>query len=141
MCVNKDGKEDGMDTPGFASPIRVYSESLQQMRRSNDVIARYVLLVDSMCVPRHKSGTSYVKRVTLPLRLSIKKKTSYYFRLQNYGSNSGFVEVDRDLYYFCYHQSRHEVLESPWEFHNNPSLNGSEGHFSRSERSEKGKSV
>ena len=37
MCVKKDGKEDGMDTPGFASPIRVHSENLQQMRKSNDI--------------------------------------------------------------------------------------------------------
>ena len=38
VCVDKDGKEDRMDAPGFASPIRAYKENLCQMRKSNDPI-------------------------------------------------------------------------------------------------------
>ena len=36
MCVIKDRKEDGMDAPGLASPIRAYRQNLCQMRKSND---------------------------------------------------------------------------------------------------------
>ena len=36
MCFDKDGKEDGMDAPGFASPIRAYKQNLCQMRKSNE---------------------------------------------------------------------------------------------------------
>ena len=50
MCVNKDGKEDGMDTPGFASPIRVYSENLKQMRKSNDPSDTEPTYLDSLGV-------------------------------------------------------------------------------------------
>ena len=50
MCVKKDGKEDGMDTPGFASPIRVYSENLQQMRKSNDISDTEPTYLDSLGV-------------------------------------------------------------------------------------------
>ena len=50
VCVNKDGKEDGMDTPGFASPIRVYSESRQQMRKSNDISDTEPTYLDSLGV-------------------------------------------------------------------------------------------
>ena len=35
-CVEKDRKENGMDAPGFASPIRAYRRNLCQMRKSND---------------------------------------------------------------------------------------------------------
>ena len=50
MWVKMDGKEDGMDTPGFASPIRVYSESLQQMRKSNDISDTEPTYLDSLGV-------------------------------------------------------------------------------------------
>ena len=50
MCMNKDGKEDGMDTPGFASPIRVYSENLKQMRKSNDPSDTEATYLDSLGV-------------------------------------------------------------------------------------------
>ena len=36
MCVGVDRKGDGMDAPGFASPIRAYRQDLCQMRKSND---------------------------------------------------------------------------------------------------------
>ena len=36
MCVEEDRKEDGMDTPGFASPIRAYRQSVCEMRKSSD---------------------------------------------------------------------------------------------------------
>ena len=45
----KDGKE-GMDTPGFASPIRVYKENLCQMRKSNDPIDTEPTYLDSLGV-------------------------------------------------------------------------------------------
>ena len=48
--MNKDGKEDGMDTPGFASPIRGYNESLQQMRKSNDSSETEPTYLDSLGV-------------------------------------------------------------------------------------------
>ena len=50
MWVKIDGKEDGMDTPGFASPIGVYSESLQQMRKSNDISDTEPTYLDSLGV-------------------------------------------------------------------------------------------
>ena len=50
VCVDKDGKEDGMDTPGFASPIRVYRENLGQMRKSNDPIDTEPTYLDSLGV-------------------------------------------------------------------------------------------
>ena len=50
MCVDEDGKEDGMDTPGFASPIRVYRENLCQMRKSNDPIDTEPTYLDSLGV-------------------------------------------------------------------------------------------
>ena len=50
MWVNKDGKEDGMDTPGFASPIRVYRENLTQMRKSNDPSDTEPTYLDSLGV-------------------------------------------------------------------------------------------
>ena len=50
MCMNKDGKEDGMDTPGFASPIRVHSENLKQMRKSNDPSDTEPTYLDSLGV-------------------------------------------------------------------------------------------
>ena len=36
MCVEEDRKENGMDMPGFASPIRAYRHDLCEMRKSND---------------------------------------------------------------------------------------------------------
>ena len=36
MCGEEDSKEDGMDTPGFASPIRAYRHDLCEMRKSHD---------------------------------------------------------------------------------------------------------
>ena len=50
MWVKIDGKEDGMDTPGFASPIGAYSESLQQMRKSNDISDTEPTYLDSLGV-------------------------------------------------------------------------------------------
>ena len=50
VCVDKDGKEDGMDTPGFASPIRVYRENLGQMRKSNDPSDTEPTYLDSLGV-------------------------------------------------------------------------------------------
>ena len=50
MCVDKDGKEDGMDAPGFASPIRAYKENLCQMRKSNDPIEAEPTYLDSLGV-------------------------------------------------------------------------------------------
>ena len=50
MWVKIDGKEDGMDTPGFASLIRVYSENLQQMRKSNDISDTEPTYLDSLGV-------------------------------------------------------------------------------------------
>ena len=47
VCVDK---EDGMDTPGFASPIRVYKENLCQMRKSNDPIEAEPTYLDSLGV-------------------------------------------------------------------------------------------
>ena len=35
-CVEEDRKENGMDAPGLASPIRAYRQNLCQMRKSND---------------------------------------------------------------------------------------------------------
>ena len=35
-CVEEDRKENGMDVPGLASPIRAYRQNLCQMRKSND---------------------------------------------------------------------------------------------------------
>ena len=46
MCA----KRDGMNTPGFASPIRVYSENLQQMRKSNDISDTEPTYLDSLGV-------------------------------------------------------------------------------------------
>ena len=50
VCVDKDGKEDGMDTPGFASPIRVFRENLCQMWKSNDPIDTEPTCLDSLGV-------------------------------------------------------------------------------------------
>ena len=50
MWVKIDGKEDGMDTPGFASPIRAYTENLQQMRKSNDISDTEPTYLDSLGV-------------------------------------------------------------------------------------------
>ena len=36
VCVEEDRKENGMDAPGFASPIRAYRHNLCEMRKSND---------------------------------------------------------------------------------------------------------
>ena len=35
-CVEEYRKENGMDAPGLASPIRAYRQNLCQMRKSND---------------------------------------------------------------------------------------------------------
>ena len=35
MCVGVNRKGDGMEAPGFASPIRAYRQDLCQMRKSN----------------------------------------------------------------------------------------------------------
>ena len=40
----------GMDTPGFASPIRVFQNSLYHMRRSNDVNDKEQTVLDSLGV-------------------------------------------------------------------------------------------
>ena len=48
MCVNKDRKEDGMDTP-----IRVYRENLGQMRKSNDPSDTEPTYLDSLGVMDH----------------------------------------------------------------------------------------
>ena len=50
VCADKDGKEDGMDTPGFASPIRVFRENLCQMRKSNDASDTEPTFLDSLGV-------------------------------------------------------------------------------------------
>ena len=50
VCADKDGKEDGMDTPGFASPIRVFRENLCQMRKSNDASDSEPTFLDSLGV-------------------------------------------------------------------------------------------
>ena len=50
VCVDRDRKEDGMDTPGFASPIRAYRENLCQMRKSNDPIEAELTYLDSLGV-------------------------------------------------------------------------------------------
>ena len=36
VCVEVYRKGNGMDVPGFASPIRAYRQNLCQMRKSND---------------------------------------------------------------------------------------------------------
>ena len=50
MCVNKDRKEDGMDAPGLASPIRAYRQNLCQMRKSNDPSESEPTYLDSLGV-------------------------------------------------------------------------------------------
>ena len=50
VCADRDGKEDGMDTPGFASPIRVFRENLCQMRKSNDASDMEQTFLDSLGV-------------------------------------------------------------------------------------------
>ena len=50
VCIDKDGEEDGMDTPGLASPIRVFRENLCQMRKSNDPIDTEPTCLDSLGV-------------------------------------------------------------------------------------------
>ena len=50
VCADRDGKEDGMDTPGFASPIRVFRENLCQMRKSNDASDTEQTFLDSLGV-------------------------------------------------------------------------------------------
>ena len=50
VFASKDGKEDGMDAPGFASPIRAYKENLCQMCKSNDPIEAEPTSLDSLGV-------------------------------------------------------------------------------------------
>ena len=50
MCVEEDRKEDGMDTPGFASPIRAYRHNLCEMRKSHDAIESEPTDLDSLGV-------------------------------------------------------------------------------------------
>ena len=50
VCADRDGKEDGMDTPGFASPLRVFRENLCQMRKSNDASDTEQTFLDSLGV-------------------------------------------------------------------------------------------
>ena len=50
VFASKDGKEDGMDAPGFASPIRAYKENLCQMWQSNDPIEAEPTYLDSLGV-------------------------------------------------------------------------------------------
>ena len=50
MCVEEDRKEDGMDTPGFASPIRAYRQSVCEMRKSHDTSESEPTALDSLGV-------------------------------------------------------------------------------------------
>ena len=49
-CADRDRQEDGMDTPGFASPIRVFRDNLCQMRESNDASDTEQTFLDSLGV-------------------------------------------------------------------------------------------
>ena len=50
LCVYRNRQTAGMDTPGFASPIRVFRENLCHMRKSNDVSDTEQTLLDSIGV-------------------------------------------------------------------------------------------
>ena len=50
MCAARDRQPDGMDTPGFASPIRAFRDNLCQMRKSNDVSDTEQTFLDSLGV-------------------------------------------------------------------------------------------
>ena len=50
LWTNRDGQEDAMDTPGFASPIRVFRDNLCQMRKSNDASDTAQTFLDSLGV-------------------------------------------------------------------------------------------
>ena len=50
VCVEEDRKEDGMDTPGFASPIRAYRHNLCEMRKSHDASESEPTDLDSLGV-------------------------------------------------------------------------------------------
>ena len=49
-CADRDGREDRMDTPGFASPIRAFRNNLCQMRKSNDASDTEQTFLDSLGV-------------------------------------------------------------------------------------------
>ena len=50
LCAYRNRQAAGMDTPGFASPIRVFRENLCHMRKSNDVSDTEQTLLDSLGV-------------------------------------------------------------------------------------------
>ena len=50
MCADRDRQTHGMDTPGFASPIRAFRDNLCQMRKSNDVSDTEQTVLDSLGV-------------------------------------------------------------------------------------------
>ena len=50
ICAYRNRQTAGMDTPGFASPIRAFRESLCHMRKSNDVSDTDKTLLDSLGV-------------------------------------------------------------------------------------------
>ena len=50
VCIDRDRKENGMDAPGFASPIRAYRQNLCRMRTSNDPSDSEPTTLDSLGV-------------------------------------------------------------------------------------------
>ena len=50
LCAYRNRQTAGMDTPGFASPIRVFRENLCHMRKSNDVSDTEQTMLDSLGV-------------------------------------------------------------------------------------------
>ena len=50
ICAYRNRQTAGMDTPGFASPIRAFRESLCHMKKSNDVSDTDKTLLDSLGV-------------------------------------------------------------------------------------------
>ena len=50
LCAYRNRQAADMDTPGFASPIRVFRENLCQMRKSNDVSDTEQTFLDSLGV-------------------------------------------------------------------------------------------